>query len=61
MTELSWAHGLALWFAASIAFAVVWSLVMGRARRRDEDDWDWTADQKRRIERRAKQLSREFK
>ena len=56
---MSWAMGLSLWIIAGGIVAWVFGAIAQRGR--GDQQWDETADRKRRIERRAKLLSGEFK
>ena len=55
---MSWAMGLSLWIIAGGAVAWLFGAIAQRGR---GEEWDQTAARKRRIERRAKLLSGEFK
>ena len=55
---MSWAMGLSIWIIAGGAVAWVFGAIAQRGR---GEEWDETAARKRRIARRAKLLSGEFK
>ena len=59
MDELTWAQGLSLWIIGG-GF-VAWLFGVLASRGRCDEEWDNVADRKRRIARRAKQLSGEYK
>ena len=58
MNELTWAQGLILWIVAGGFVAWLFGAIAQRGR---GEEWDETAARKRRIARRAKLLSGEFK
>jgi hypothetical protein len=56
---VSWQAGLLLWLIGGMAAMWVWGEIIERFSR-PTDDWDRVADRKRRTERKAKQISREY-
>ena len=58
---MSWSTGLALWLVGGIAVMWIFAEVIERFEKPDHHEHDWLADRKRRIAKRARDLSGEHK
>ena len=57
---MTWQTGILLWLAGGLGVMWIWAEIAERFSR-PTDDWDSVAERKRRIERRAKLQSGEFR
>ena len=58
---MSWANGLIFWLLGALAAMWIWGEIVDRFSRSDDHEHDWLADRKRRIAKRARDLSGEHK
>jgi hypothetical protein len=58
---MSWANGLIFWLLGGLAVMWLWGEIVDRFSRSDERDRDTVAERKRRIAKRARDLSGEHK